>query len=156
MTERSRPALIRVSSGDEGNHHISYIQRRRPHWEDPGNGYRYGPPAGSFYGGHTLFVEQWSDDTRNGLRIVHNGLGSIGSAGLILGSERNQVDVCMWGVSNGAPIESDLFDVNKLHIDEGEIIHKSEGIFDRRVVVPIYAGTLSIHLAIKEWDPTAF
>ncbi len=152
MTESSHSALVRVNSGDREYHHIFYSQRRHPYWRSSGNGYRYGPTTGSF-GGHTLIVEQW--ETGHGLTIMHHGVRSAGSSDLSLGNEKNQVDVCMWGLPDDAFIESDLFDIDDLQIAEGEIQHRSEGTFDRRIIVPIHAGTLSVHLAVKEWEPRA-
>lgn len=148
-----RLALLRVDMGGEESRRISYSQKRLPYFNAPGNGYRYGPSAGSTNGPvRTLFIEQ-IDDT--GLVIVHHARESAGSSGLILGAAGNQVDVCAWGVPEDALIDSDVLDTADLQVEVGDIAHKWQGTFDRRVVVPIRAGTLSLHLATKNWEPTA-
>jgi hypothetical protein len=152
MSERVNQSLIRVSGGDMRNHRVSYSQRRLPYWHMPSSGFRHGPTAGSFEV-HTLAIEEVRSSAHSGLSIVHSSLRCSAAVNLVLGSHRNQVDICMWGIPNEIPIELGASDGDEIDIDQGEILHKTQGAFDRRIVLPIHAGTLSVHLAAREWEP---
>lgn len=150
MTERAQPSLLRVSGPRTADHHVSYTHERSPMYIYPGNGYGYGPHAGGFLA-HTVAIKSNGSES---LSMHHEGRGVYGISGLHLGSESNKIDVFMWGVPNNYPVTSDTLSDSELHTEEGKISGGREGVFDRRIVVPIFAGALSLYLASAEWTPT--
>ena len=152
MDEKQFETLLKVATGNEINHTISYRHNRKPFYQFPGNGYGHGPTSG-FVTGHTVDIRRF-DNNRNYISISHDGVRSCGSVGIGLGVDRNQLDVCMWGVPLDAEIESAVFGAGEIKLDEGIIEHTRLGMFDRRVVVPILEGTLSLHLSQDEFSPT--
>lgn len=143
-----KPALLRVGTGNNTEQHVSYSQVRQPRLYYPGNGYGYGEISGSF----------WASDIEvrvldQGLSLGFSGDKMGGSCGIVLGPQRNQVDICMWGVQSDTAVESDVLEASQIQDETGLFEHRRTGEFDRRIIVPILAGTLSLHLATQEWQP---
>lgn len=149
MTER---ALIGVEMAGSDSALAVTSQKRDPYWENLGNGYLYGPTSNSF-GIRTLsVVDSTREDTRHkSLCIVYTDIRGCGSRGISLGEERNQLDVCLYGVSADSRVYSEVYGFDQAQADAGEIQHDNGVVFDRRVVVPIHAGTLSLHLTAKSY-----
>jgi hypothetical protein len=154
MAELVKVELIRVSNRGSGDQAMCFMQERKPFWSPPvqGSGYRYGHADGPQYMfGDNLQVESLTDGHNAGLRINHGGARSAGSDGLALGVDKNIVDVCMWGVPDDAPVESDVFDIRQLQVPADDVVVGKDTVrFERNFDVPILAGRLSIHLASEQ------
>lgn len=161
MAERAKPALIKVDCRGP-DRRISICQKRQPHlvpaegqplWSSVDRRPTYPPMPECFLEAYTFSVEYWSEDGIDWLNIPYRagrGRGSTGSlGGYILGTEMNQLDIRMWNVPEDTPVESDVYDQTSLQYDRGELSHEGE-VFDRRIIVPIPAGTTSLHLTTKD------
>lgn len=134
---------IELLKGGEGSGWLTH--KRSPYWSEASNlGYRSGPMSGSMRGDNFEFLQ---NEEKRLLGASCSGSGYASTMNLGLGAIRNQVDVRLYDVSPFAKVEASDIDYV-----EGEIQHKNGHVFDRRAVIPILGGTLSIHMTGQTYE----